>query len=71
VAETFITLSTAVLKTYTVVLHELKLAHPKLEDLPYGPPEIALDELRRKILTDIASTDPDYRFLQALVNYWP
>lgn len=71
VAETFITWSTAVLKTYIVVLHELKLAHPKLKDLPYGPPEIALDELRRKILTDIASTDPDYRFLQALVNYWP
>lgn len=54
VAETFITWSTAVLKTYIVVLHELKLAHPKLKDLPYGPPEIALDELRRKIVTDIA-----------------
>jgi hypothetical protein len=71
VAETFLAWYVATLKTYAVVLHELKLAHPELKHLPYGPPPVAFDKFRRKVMADIPSTDKDQVILQALVNYWP
>jgi hypothetical protein len=71
VAETFLAWCVATLKTYIIVLHEVKLAHPELKDLPYGPPPMAFDKFRQKVMADIPSTDRDQATLQALVNYWP
>ncbi len=58
-------------KTYALALHELKLVHPILYELPYGPPSITLDDLRQRIVAEISPSDPDYEFFQSLMNFWP
>ncbi|MGH7745480.1 MAG: hypothetical protein ACREQ5_11920, partial [Candidatus Dormibacteria bacterium] len=71
VPETFLAWCVAALKAYAIALHELRLAHPQLKDLPYGPPSVTLDEFRRRVIRDIPSGDEDSPFFQSLANFWP
>ena len=71
VPETFLAWWVAALKTYAIALHEIRLAHTQLKDLPYGPPSITLDEFRRRVVGDIPSGDKDSPFFQSLMNFWP
>jgi len=50
VPKAFLAWCVASLKTYAIVLHELKLAHPQLKNLPYGPPRMTLDQFRRRMI---------------------
>jgi hypothetical protein len=59
------------LKTYTIVLHLLKLAHAKLDVLPWGPPALTINAFRSQILSDIPSTDQNLAFFQSLHSFWP
>lgn len=61
----------ATFKTYTIVLHELKLAHPQLKDLPYGPPRITFDQFRLGTLKKIPSRDTDRPVFQSLGKFSP
>lgn len=70
-AKIFLDWCIAALKTYAIALHELKLAHPRLDRLPWGPPPLRLDEFRRKIVADIPSTDKERTFFQSLLDFWP
>lgn len=67
-AKTFLDWCVAALKTYAIALHELKLAHPQLNDLPWGPPPATLDEFRRRVADQIPSSDRVI-FL-SIVNFW-
>jgi hypothetical protein len=69
--ETFLELYVAALKTYAISLHELKLAHPRLDDLPWGPPRLRLDEFCRQVVADLPSDDKEQALFQSLVNFWP
>lgn len=71
VPETFLAWRVAALKTYAIALHELRLAHNQLKDLPYGPTSVTLDEFRCRVVGDIPSSDKDSPFFQSLVNFWP
>ncbi len=71
VAETFLDWCVAALKTYAIALHELRLAHAQLKDLPWGPPPLTFDEFRSRVVADIPSGDKDSAFFQSLVNFWP
>ncbi len=71
VAETFLDWCVAALKTYAIALHELRLAHAQLKDLPWGPPPLTFNEFCRRVVADIPSGDKDSAFFQSLVNYWP
>jgi hypothetical protein len=65
----FVSWYSMAVKTYALALHELKLVHPVLDELPYGPP-ITLDDLRQSIVAEILTNDPDYEFFQSLMNFW-
>ncbi len=58
------------LKTYAIALHELKLVHPKLDDLPWGPPPGTINEFRFRVVEDIPSSDKDRSFFQSLAQFW-
>jgi hypothetical protein len=70
-AKTFLDWCVAALKTYAIVLHELKLAHPQLDKLPWGPPLLRLDEFRCKVVADVPTIDKDSAFFESLVKFWP
>jgi hypothetical protein len=70
-AKTFLQWCVAALKTYAIALHEIKVAHPTLDKLPWGPPTLRLDEFRRKVVADIPPTDRDRAFFQSLADFWP
>jgi hypothetical protein len=61
----------AAAKVYAIALHELKLAHPQLKNLPYGPPLITFDEFRCGALRQIPRNDKDRKFFEALADFWP
>jgi hypothetical protein len=69
VPEAFLAWHVAILKTYAVALHELRLAHA-LKALPYGP-SVTFDAFRRRVAADIPSDDKDFPFFQSLVYFWP
>jgi hypothetical protein len=71
VAKTFLAWCVAALKTYTLALQALKLAHPKLTKLPYGPPKITFDQFRYNIVANIPASDTDHAFFKSLENFWP
>lgn len=68
--KTFLDWCVAALKTYTIVLHELKLVHPLLDSLPLGPPSLTLDKFRRDVLADLPTDERDLPFLQCLAGFW-
>ncbi|GEM_PF-6258404 len=68
--KTFLDWCVAALKTYGIALHELKLAHPDLDKLPWGPPRLSLDEFRRRVVGIIPSTEADLSVMQALADFW-
>lgn len=70
VPQTFIAWCVAALKTYAIALHELRLVHTQLNELPYGPPSATLDEFRRRVVADIPSSDEDRTFFRSLVGFW-
>ena len=70
-AKTFLDWCVAALKTYAFALHELKLAHPNFDDLPFGPPPLELDAFRRTVVEDIPSNDIDRAFFESLADFWP
>lgn len=61
----------ATFKTYAIVLHELKMVHPQLKDLPCGPPRIAFDRFRLMTLEKIPVRDKDRVVFQSLGTFWP
>jgi hypothetical protein len=67
---TFVEWCVASLKTYAVALHLLKIVHPALDSLPWGPPSVTLDEFRRRVVADIPSNDRENALFQALVDFW-
>lgn len=69
-AKTFLEWCVAALKTYAIALHELKLAHPKIDELPWGPPVVKFDDFRHRVVADIPSSDTESAFFQSLVNFW-
>jgi hypothetical protein len=69
-SEAFLKWCVAALKTYAIALHELKLAHPQLNSLPWGPPPAEFDEFRRKVVVDIPSSDRERAFFQTLADFW-
>lgn len=69
VAEAFLGWCAVMFKTYLVCLHELKLAHPTLRDLPWGPPAMNLEQLRAEVTACVASEDQDLAFFQALSTF--
>jgi hypothetical protein len=71
VPETFLSWCVDALKTYAIALHEVRLIHPGIKELPYGPPSITtLDEFRRSVVADIPPGDKDLLFFKSLVDYW-
>jgi hypothetical protein len=68
---TFLDWCVAAIKTYAIALHELKLVHPQLDNLPWGPPQVTLDEFRRRVVADMPSSDKEHAFFQSLVDFWP
>jgi hypothetical protein len=56
-------------KTYAIALHELKLAHPTLDKLPWGPP-LRVDDFRHRVVELIPDTEQDLPILQALADFW-
>ncbi len=71
VPEAFLDWCVAALKTYAIAAHELRLAHTRLKDLPWGPPPITFDEFRRRVVGDIPLGDKDSAFFRSLLNFWP
>lgn len=71
VPRAFLSWCVAALKTYLVVLHELKLVHAQLDQLPFGPPTLHFDEFRRDVVKYIPRNDKDLSFLHNLLSYWP
>jgi hypothetical protein len=71
VPKAFLAWCVAALKTYAIALHELKLAHPQLKNLPDGPTRISFDQFRRRIIRKIPSNDKDRAFFQVLESFWP
>jgi hypothetical protein len=71
VAKTFLAWCVAALKTYALALHALKLAHPKLRKLPYGPPKMTFDQFRHNIVDNIPANDKGHAFFESLENFWP
>ncbi len=67
---TFLDWCVAASKTYAIALHELKLAHPNLDTLPWEPPRLSLDEFRRRVVAIIPSTEPDLSVVQPLADFW-
>ncbi len=70
VPQAFLAWRIAALKTYAIALHELRLSHTLLSDLPYGPPPVTLGEFCRRVVSDIPSGDKDRPFFQSLTNFW-
>ena len=70
-AETFLKWCIAALRIYALALHELKLAHPQLKELPCGPPSLTIDTFRTRVFTDIPSSDDERGLLQALLDFFP
>jgi hypothetical protein len=68
VPKTFLDWCVASLKTYAIALHLLKLAHPQLDDLPYGPPTTTLDEFRGVVVGQIPTSDSS--FFRSLADFW-
>ena len=68
--KTFLNWCVAALKTYVIALHELKLVHPGLDKLPWGPPRLTLDEFRHRVVDLIPSTDQDFPLVHALAIFW-
>jgi hypothetical protein len=73
--KTFLQWCVAALKTYAIVLHQIKLAHPALNDVldeidPTGPP-LSINEFRRCIIADIPTNDPELVVLKSLAAFWP
>jgi len=67
--KTFLDWCVAALKTYSIALHELKLAHPGLKKLPWGPPSLTLNEFRHQVIACIPSNDQDLPILKALADF--
>ncbi len=59
----------AALKTYAITLHVLKLAHPALDKLPWGPPPLTVNEFRRRVIADIPASDKDRAILQHVADF--
>lgn len=70
VPQTFLAWCVAALKTYAIALHELRLSHSQLRELPYGPPSVTFVEFCRRVVEDIPSGDKDRAFFQSLVSFW-
>jgi hypothetical protein len=70
VPRAFLAWTAAALKTYAISLHLLKLAHPQLKNLPYGPPRTTFDQFRRRVVRMIPSSDKDRAFFRALETFW-
>jgi len=73
--KTFLQWCVTALKTYAIVLHQIKLAHPALNDLPdeiepTGPP-LSVNEFRRRVIADIPPNDPELVVLKSLAAFWP
>ncbi len=68
--KTFLDWCVAALKTYAIALHELKLAHPDLQELPWGPPRLTLDEFRLRIVAIIPTSKEEEAFFQSLIDFW-
>jgi hypothetical protein len=68
--KTFLDWCAAALKTYAIALHELKLVHPGLDKLPWGPPRLSMDEFRCRVVSTIPTTDQDHSLVQALADFW-
>jgi len=68
---TFLKWRVAALKTCAIALNELKLAHPQLDDLPWGRPPVSLDTFRSRVVADIPSGDAARASFQALSDFWP
>lgn len=60
----------AALKTCAIILHEIKLAVPRLKNLPYGPPSMTVDEFRAQMVDEIPTDDRDRPLLQAMADFW-
>ena len=71
VPKIFLSWCVATLKTYALALHLLKLAHPQLNELPWGPPELTIDDFRKSVVADIPATDTERHLFEALVQFWP
>lgn len=61
----------AALKTYAIILHELRLANPRLDSLPWGPPPLRFDDFRRQVVADIPPADKEGPFFKSLMDFWP
>ena len=70
VPKAFLGWCVAALKTYAITLHELKLTHPQLENLPYGP-TMTFDQFRRRVIQAIPSNEKDRTFFESLGKFWP
>ena len=68
-AKTFLDWCVLALKTYAIALHELKVTHPQLDRLAWGPPVLTLNEFRRKVVADIPSNDSQRAFFQSLADF--
>lgn len=68
VPEAFLRWHTTTLKILAIALHELKLVHPKLDELPYGPPRLTLDEFRLQVVTAIPRKERI--FFESLAKFW-
>jgi hypothetical protein len=71
VPNAFLKWCSVALRTYALALHELKLVHPRLDKLPWGPPSLKFDDLRRDIVRYIPQGNADVHFLRSLVAFWP
>jgi hypothetical protein len=61
----------AAAKVYAIALHELKLAHPQLNNLPYGPPRVTFEQFRHNALRQIPRNDKDRKFFERLTGFRP
>jgi len=69
--KTFLLWCVSAIKTYLVCLHEIKVAHPALDELPYGPPKLTLDQFCQTVLAAIPDADTGRNFFKALADFQP
>ncbi len=72
--KTFLQWCVTALKTYAIVLHLIKLAHPALNDVPdeiepTGPP-LSVNEFRQRVIAEIPQKDPELVVFKSLAAFW-
>lgn len=67
VPRAFIQWHLAAVKTLAIALHEIRLVHPNLDELPYGPPQVKLNNFRLAVVAAIPSKER--AFFSALADY--